>query len=317
MSKAISPGGIFDPFIEGPANTKTIELNLAEYNPESKNAEVDVEEQLRLNEEKIAAEHLEVMLVIGKDGYVMAAAQGDGYSCGVTDRALENYEGAIVTHNHPQGKYGGYSGTLSIADIKQLLRGPKEMRAVAAEGVYSMKVDKNSDVQGFLENMEKHKSQIRKELREIHDRCEAKAESGGYKGYREYYADNASQQLEYLHRFYQKYAADYGIDYSFHKDANASETMKQRDKNSPRNILPPKAKTGAGSRTKVLGKYREKGTGRTLVHYQTNGKSYVVSSSGKRYSGDEAQQKLNSSTRTGTMGTEKFVKWKRKNKIKR
>lgn len=321
MSKTISPGGTLDFFDAGVEDGLTQDLNpsgtrinkdtLIEWNPERGNRAPSQEEAINHFEDKTYGLHHEYAAVI-KDGYVMAVAHGTVTSVGITAKMKQHLEGATLAHNHPQGKYGGYSGTFSLADVKALKLGMSELRANSAEGTYSMKVDKNSDVEGFERCIYAHRNQINNQLDRAHSRCKKKYENGDYNTRNQYYADSASQQLKVIHRFYERHAADYGINYSFNKDASASEKMSQRMDSSKRNIQPNKPRTGKGSRTTVHGTYTENGTGKKLVHYTSNGKQYVIDAKGNKQHGADVQPTLNNSKRTGTMSVDSFIKFKKK-----
>ena len=88
----------------------------------------------KLESEALSLDH-EQLKIVDKNGFVVAAVDGEKHSVGITDNALKYMQGNTVTHNHP----AGYGGTFSKADVASLRLGMNEIRASAAEGTYSLK----------------------------------------------------------------------------------------------------------------------------------------------------------------------------------
>lgn len=318
--KSISPGGLLDFLAEEGNFAPSEPLDIALFNPESKNREVDPQKNLEFCEKKFfdredkrtnkAKEHMAI--IDGDTGYVVDVAMGDETSVGITTRALRHIKNSIVTHSHPSTlKYPDVGGTFSLADVRSLSLGMKELRAVGVEGTYSLKTDSTSDVKGFIERVEKDKYKIQAKLEKVHNRCVDKVEKGEYKSKKAFWTDNSMKQHEVLHRYYQKVAKEYGIEYKLHENVEVVRKMKAGVNRTNRTDYKGEVqRKGAGSRTKVLGVYRDD-KNKQLVHYRTNGQTYVTDGHNK-WSGSEVQDKLNSSRRTGIMSSDSFVSWRNK-----
>lgn len=317
--KSISPGGLLNFLDDGGGSIAPSEpLDIAFFNPESKNRLVDPEKNLEYCEKKFldredkrtnkGREHLAI--IDGDTGYVVDVAMGDATSVGITTRALRHIKNSIVTHSHPSTQlYPDVGGSFSLADIRSLSLGMKELRAVGVEGTYSLKTDSTSDVAGFIKRVEKDKYMIQSKLENVHNRCCLKADKGEYKSKKAFWTDNSMKQHEVLHRYYQNVAKEYGIEYKLHENVEVVRKMKAGVNKTNRSDYKGQRQTkGKGSRTKVLGVYRDDNN-REIVHYRTNGQNFVTDGR-KKWSGGEVQEKLNRSRRTGIMSSDSFVSWR-------
>lgn len=318
--KSISPGGLLD-FLASEGDFAPSEpLDIALFNPESKNRAVDPEKNLEFCEKKFldredkrtnkGKEHLAI--IDGDTGYVVDVAMGDETSVGITTRALRHIKNSIVTHSHPSTQqYPDIGGTFSLADVRSLSLGMKELRAVGVEGSYSFKVDSTSDVKGFIERVEKDKYKLQSKIEKAHNRCVEKATKGDYKSKKAFWTDNSMKQCEVIHRYYQRVAKEYGIDYRLHENVEVMQKLKAGvNKTNRTDYKGEKQRKGAGSRTKVLGVYRNK-ENKQLVHYRTNGENFVTDGK-KKWHGTDAQDMLNGSRRTGIMSSDSFISWRNK-----
>ena len=142
--------------------------------------------------------------ILDDDGWVIKAYQG-----GRTSVSLELglTKGRVYTHNHP-GKWGG---TFSRADIKSMTYGGKEIRASAAEGVYTLKATRKAAPYSMAEALVKEHNDIVARMSKVSQRVS-----------RMWIANPQRRatvkrrlQLAVLHRWYQKNAGKYGFEYQF------------------------------------------------------------------------------------------------------
>lgn len=162
--------------------------------------EVSVASTLNRWESKHATLDHEEMLVIGDDGFPTAAFKGDKHSVGFYG---EETVGKTVTHNHPST----YGGTFSEADIYNFNQySQKEIRAVAREGVYSLKATRKADWNGVNNAYAK----AQKGLADKANSAVQKVKQAG--------GSKAAQRKAYVdtyHDWYKKNFKKYGYEYTF------------------------------------------------------------------------------------------------------
>lgn len=154
--------------------------------------------------------------LMDKDGKVVAGARGDKHSVGVAYSGSQ--EGFTLTHNHPSG----YGGTFSGPDIAHLTEGKlKSIRAVAREGTYSMTAKKGANYDGL-------NRALAKEMNKLNQRGAKKGLSAQNKGKSKNEVRKA--YVDVLHDWYKKNASKYGFTYSFkpNKDYDIKARRKLR-----------------------------------------------------------------------------------------
>ena len=150
--------------------------------------------------------------LIDKNGRVVAGARGTKHSVAIAYNGSE--EGFDLTHNHPSG----YGGTFSGADISHLTEAKlHSIRAVAREGTYSMTARKNADYEGL-------NRALAKDLNKVSKSGGAKASKANATGKTKNEVRKA--YVDELHKWYQKNANKYGFTYSF--KANKSYNIKAK-----------------------------------------------------------------------------------------
>ena len=149
----------------------------------------------------------EQMQILDSDGWVIGAYQGEKHHVAFPADAIT---GRVATHNHPQG----WGGTFSEADIAGLVMKPREIRASAAEGVYSMKATGRARAEAFNQA-------LARDIKKINAQINAAA----LKTFRTKLPkiENPKTRaivlrrdaLNPLHRWYQRNAPKYGFEYTF------------------------------------------------------------------------------------------------------
>ena len=144
--------------------------------------------------------------LIDKNGKVVAGARGGKHSVGIYYNGSQ--EGMDLTHNHPSG----YGGTFSGADISHLTEAKlHSIRAVAREGTYVMTAKKGANYDGL-------NRALAKDLNRISAR-------GGQKAQKYMKAGKSKNQVrkayvDELHKWYQKNASKYGFSYTFRSNSD-------------------------------------------------------------------------------------------------
>ena len=154
--------------------------------------------------------------LIDKNGKVVAGARGGKHSVAISYNGSQ--AGMDLTHNHPSG----YGGTFSGADISHLTEAKlHSIRAVAREGTYSMTAKKGADYDGL-------NRALAKDLNKISMRGAAKSSSARASGKSKNQVRKA--YVDELHKWYQKNASKYGFTYSFkpNSDYNINARRKLR-----------------------------------------------------------------------------------------
>ena len=152
--------------------------------------------------------------MIDKNGKVVAGARGTKTGVGIHYEGSQ--EGFTVTHNHPDG----YGGTFSGADINHLTTQKlKSIRAVAREGTYSITAKKGANYDGLNRALARDLNKVATSGSVKASKVRAKGGNGN--SVRKAYVDE-------LHKWYQKNASKYGFTYSF--TANKSYNINARRK---------------------------------------------------------------------------------------
>lgn len=142
----------------------------------------------------------EEMLVIGDDGFPVAAYKGDRHSVAFEG---EKTRGMTVTHVHPD-KYGG---TFSEADISNFNKfNQKEIRASAREGTYSLKATRNANWDGLNKAYAKAQPSLADKASKAVEKVAAKG--GSKTAQRKAYVD-------VYHKWYSSNMGKYGYTYEF------------------------------------------------------------------------------------------------------
>ena len=162
------------------------------------------------------AHEVEYGYMIDENGKVVAGARGTKHSVAIAYDGSE--KGFTVTHNHPSG----YGGTFSGADISHLTVAElKSIRAVAREGTYSITARKNANYMGL-------NKALAKDINNINKRGAKKALTAQKAGK----SKNAVRKayVDTLHNWYQKNASKYGFTYKFtpNKDYDINARRKLR-----------------------------------------------------------------------------------------
>ena len=149
----------------------------------------------------------EQLQILDGDGWVIGAYQGQRHNVAFPPGEIT---GRVATHNHPQG----WGGTFSEADISSLKERPREMRASAAEGVYSMKATGRARAEAFYNALEKAMPRIEQQMH--------RAALKSFTTRVPKIANPKSRAivlrrdaLNPLHRWYQRNAPKYGFEYTF------------------------------------------------------------------------------------------------------
>lgn len=152
--------------------------------------------------------------LLDEKGKVVAGAKGTKHSVAVAYNGKE--EGFDLTHNHPSG----YGGTFSGADISHLTEEKlHSIRAVAREGTYSMTAKKNANYDGLNRALAKdlNKLNVKGAGKGLKARASGKSKNEVRKAY-----------VDVLHDWYTKNASKYGFKYQF--KANKDYDIKARRK---------------------------------------------------------------------------------------
>lgn len=146
--------------IMGDGQSTAIDLNVAGWTPEAGSRSVNGTTTLNSAETRIQNLDHEQLVVVDKDGYVVAVVDGGEHSVGITPKAEAAIRaGGIVTHNHPNG------GTFSGADIASAGNlGATEIRAVSKRygTSYSLKAGNKADGKGLARQINKDASSLDK-----------------------------------------------------------------------------------------------------------------------------------------------------------
>lgn len=134
----------------GGGNSK--DMHVAGWTPEAGSKSVHVETTVKSVEQRIGGLDHEQMAIIDKNGYVVAAVDGDEHSVGITPNAAKYIKGNDVYHNHPNG------GTLSTTDI--ISAGQTEAGSISAVSknmgkTYTLKAGHKADGKGLARQMQK------------------------------------------------------------------------------------------------------------------------------------------------------------------
>ena len=162
------------------------------------------------------AHEVEYGYMVDENGKVVAGAKGTKHSVAIAYDGSE--KGFTVTHNHPSG----YGGTFSGADISHLTVAElKSIRAVAREGTYSITAKKNANYMGLNRALAKDINKIN--VRGATKYMKAKATGKSNNVARKAYVDE-------MHKWYQKNASKYGFTYKFtpNKDYDINARRKLR-----------------------------------------------------------------------------------------
>lgn len=153
-ARVVSLGGIGK-------SSKAVDLNVAGWTPEAGSRSVSGDVTLNSAEKRIQNLEHEQLVVVDKDGYVVAVVDGEKSSVGITPRAAAAIQaGGIVTHNHPNG------GTFSPTDVITAGNiGTTEIRAVSKRfgTSYSLKASSKANGKGLSSQMQKDAKAIEKQ----------------------------------------------------------------------------------------------------------------------------------------------------------
>ncbi len=225
----IGPSLTFGDEEEVRVSARAIDMPLAPLNPQAGQRFIDETETIRQSRERMAGlDHEEA--VVFKDGYIVAACEGNKHQVMLSGRFNEAMIGAHMEHNHPRSEAGVNGGTFSLPDVYCLMAGPDRMTVTASEGVYEFKPRANADIGGFVDALEEDKDKINKEMRKQRyyvGRCER---NGFYKNVDEARHDSINRQLGAIHNAYAERAEQYGIEYSFTPTDLGREQQIARDK---------------------------------------------------------------------------------------
>lgn len=147
-------------FVDGNGNraSRGVDLNVAGWTPDAGSKSVNGTKTLNSAETRIQNLDHEQLVVVDKDGYVVAVVDGAGSSVTPTARAMRAINaGGTMTHNHPNG------GTFSDQDIIMAgTSGVKEIRAVSkTTGLsYSLKAGNKTNGVGLANAMRKDSGSI-------------------------------------------------------------------------------------------------------------------------------------------------------------
>lgn len=144
--------------------------------------------------------------VLDDQGFIVRAFQGDRHSVAVDASTRDYARGRIGTHNHPSA----YGGTFSEADVTFFSRTRmKEIRASAREGVYSFRRTRNTKAGAFELALDNAMPSITKRMEKVLKRVENRR-----------YSTTVKRRLavNVLHRWYQRNAPKYGIEYTFERN---------------------------------------------------------------------------------------------------
>ncbi|KAF5037074.1 hypothetical protein DSECCO2_568470 [anaerobic digester metagenome] len=94
------------------------------------------------SENRIRGKKTETAILVGMDGKILIdKSDGHKSQVGFNGQELALMDGAILTHNHPR------NSTFSDEDLKIMVHGLKEIRAVAVHGTFVMKKTReNADI---------------------------------------------------------------------------------------------------------------------------------------------------------------------------
>lgn len=92
-------------------SSRAEDMPVAGWTPDAGSRFVDKEKTITAVEDRIRGLDHEQMAIIDKNGYVVAAVDGEEHSVGITANAAKHIRGNDVYHNHPNGS------TLSTTDV--------------------------------------------------------------------------------------------------------------------------------------------------------------------------------------------------------
>ena len=145
----------------GSGGGASTDMNVAGWTPEAGSRRVSSATTLNSAESRIQNLDHEQMVVVDRDGYVVAAVDGGAHSVSFTDRAYRAaIAGGTVTHNHPNG--GTFSGT-DIVSAGSL--GITEIRAVSKRfgTTYSLKAGNKANGTGLASAMKRADKRLAKQ----------------------------------------------------------------------------------------------------------------------------------------------------------
>lgn len=194
-------GGKLKPLRANMKNYEQLDVSVLENFPVNIKNEFEKFMDMKSNE-------VEYGYLMDQNGKVVAGAKGTKHSVAIAYNGSE--EGFDLTHNHP----AGYGGTFSGPDIAHLTEGKlHSIRAVAREGTYSMTAKKGADYDGLNRALAKNINKLN--VKGAGKSLKAKATGKSRNEVRKAYVD-------VLHDWYNKNASKYGFTYSFkpNKDYN-------------------------------------------------------------------------------------------------
>jgi len=225
----IGPSLTFGEEDEIRVSARATDMPLAPLNPQAGQRFIDEAETIRQSRERMSGlDHEEA--VVFKDGYIVAACEGNKHQVMLSSRFNDAMVGAHMEHNHPRSEAGVNGGTFSLPDVYCLMAGPERMTVTASEGVYEFHPMSNADIGGFIDALEEDKDKINKEMRKQRyyvGRCER---NGFYKNVDEARRDSINRQMGAVHNAYAERAEQYGIEYSFTPSDLGREQQVARDK---------------------------------------------------------------------------------------
>lgn len=151
----------------------------------------------------------EQVQILDDYGFVMKAYQGTAASVKFD---LSLTKGRIYTHNHP----GRWGGTFSEADISSMIAGGKEIRASAAEGVYSLRATKKANAFGLSNALTTARSRLDQRMSQIAQRVSRMKIANPQRRA----TIRRRLQLGALDRWYRQNAEAHGFVYQFERNRN-------------------------------------------------------------------------------------------------
>lgn len=133
------------------------DMMIAGWTPEAGSRSVSKQTTIDSANERIRGLDHEQMVIVGQDGYVLAAVDGGEHAVSVTANAARHIKGNDVLHNHPNGS------TLSPADV--ITTGKMGNRSISAAAkrngkTYTLTATSKANGKGLAKQMQRDEKKL-------------------------------------------------------------------------------------------------------------------------------------------------------------
>ena len=156
-SGSFTAGGATVTMAGGAMGSGGNDMNVAGWTPDAGHKSVDKAKTVTAVEDRIRDLNHEQLAIVDKNGYVVAAVDGDQHSVGITPNAAKYIKGNDVLHNHPNGS------TLSTTDV--ITAGRTECGSISAVSknarkTFTLTAGHKADGAGLAKAMQKDEGKL-------------------------------------------------------------------------------------------------------------------------------------------------------------